>query len=143
MLLRNIDPPKLCNGTRHCVKKLMENVIEATILTGSAKGEDVFTPRIPMQPTDIPFEFKRLQYPVRLAFAITINKAQGQSLKVAGINLESPCFFHGQLYVACSRVGNPKHLFIFALDGKTKILYWISSSFCEMNEARATPGIFR
>ena len=118
MLLRNIDPPKLCNGTRLCVKKLMANVIEATILTGSAKGEDVFIPRISMIPTDIPF--KRLQYPVRLAFAITINKAQGQSLKVAGINLESPCFFHGQLYVACSRVGNPKHLFIFALDGKTK-----------------------
>ncbi|KIH68827.1 hypothetical protein ANCDUO_00834 [Ancylostoma duodenale] len=96
MLLRNIDPPKLCNGTRLCVKNLMPNVIEATILTGKARGEDVFIPRIPMIPTDMPFDFKRLQFPVRLAYAITINKVQGQPLRVAGINLETPCFSHGQ-----------------------------------------------
>ena len=71
-------------------------------------------------PTDIEFEFKRLQFPIRLAFAMSINKAQGQSLSVAGINLQEPCFSHGQLYVACSRVGNPQNLFIYAPDGKTK-----------------------
>jgi hypothetical protein len=62
----------------------MPHVIEATILTGCAKGEDVFIPRIPLIPTDMPFEFKRLQFQVRLAFAMAINKAQGQSLKVLG-----------------------------------------------------------
>ncbi|KIH47189.1 hypothetical protein ANCDUO_22754 [Ancylostoma duodenale] len=120
MLLRNIDPPKLCNGTRLCVKNLMPNVIEATLLTGKARGENVFIPRIPMIPTDMPFDFNRLQFPVRLAFAITIKKAQGQSLRVAGINLETPCFSHGQLYVASSRVGTPKHLHIYAPNGRTK-----------------------
>ncbi|CAF3348432.1 unnamed protein product [Rotaria socialis] len=102
----------------------MPHVIEATILAGCAKGEDVFISRIPLAPTDMPFEFKRLQFPVRLAFAMSINMAQGQSLKVAGINLESPCFFHGQLYVACSRVGTGKNLCVFAPDAKTKnIMY--------------------
>ena len=120
MLLRNLDAPKLCNGTRLSVKSLMPHVIEATILTGCSKGEDVFLPRIPMIPSDMPFEFKRLQFPVRLAFAMSINKAQGQSLKVAGISLESPCFSHGQLYVGCSRVGTGKNLFVFAPDGKTQ-----------------------
>ncbi|KIH67553.1 hypothetical protein ANCDUO_02114 [Ancylostoma duodenale] len=120
ILLRNIDPPKLCNGTRLCVKKLLPNVIEATILTGKSTGEDVFIPRIPMIPTEMPFDFKRLQFPVRLAFAMTINKAQGQSLRVAGINLESPCFSHGQLYVACSRLGTPKNLYVYTPNGKTK-----------------------
>ncbi|CAF4685154.1 unnamed protein product [Rotaria sp. Silwood2] len=120
MLLRNLDAPRLCNGTRLAVKSLMPHVIEATILTGCAKGEDVFIPRIPLAPTDMPFQFKRLQFPVRLAFAMSINKAQGQSLKVAGINLESPCFSHGQLYVACSRVGTGKNLYVFAPDAKTK-----------------------
>lgn len=120
MLLRNLDPPKLCNGTRLSVKKLMPNVIEATIISGKSKGQDVLIPRIPMIPTDMPFDFKRLQFPVRLAFAITINKAQGQSLTFAGLNLENPCFSHGQLYVACSRVGTPKNLFIFTPNGKTK-----------------------
>jgi ATP-dependent DNA helicase PIF1 len=51
---------------------------------------------------------------------MSINKAQGQSLKVAGVNLETPCFSHGQLYVACSRVGTGKNLYVFAPDGKTK-----------------------
>lgn len=120
ILLRNINPPKLCNGTRLAVKKLLPNVIEATILNGKSKGEDVLIPRIPMIPTDMPFDFKRLQFPIRLAFSMTINKAQGQSLKVCGLNLENPCFSHGQLYVACSRVGQPKNLFIFAQDARTK-----------------------
>jgi ATP-dependent DNA helicase PIF1 len=42
ILLRNLDPPKLCNGTRLCVKKMLVNVIEATILTGKGEGETVF-----------------------------------------------------------------------------------------------------
>lgn len=113
IMLRNINQPKLCNGTRLSVKKLMSNVIEATILSGRFKGEDVLIPRIPLIPNDMPFEFKRLQFPIRLAFAITINKAQGQSLAVCGIHLESQCFSHGQLYVACSRVGKPSALFIY------------------------------
>ncbi|GFX49106.1 hypothetical protein TNCV_3077241 [Trichonephila clavipes] len=120
IFLRNINPPRLCNGTRLSVKKMMNNVIEATILTGKFKGEDVLLPRIPMIPTDMPFEFKRLQFPVRLAFAMTINKAQGQSLQVCGLNLENPYFSHGQLYVACSRVGKPSDLFVYAPDGKTR-----------------------
>jgi ATP-dependent DNA helicase PIF1 len=120
ILLRNINPPRLCNGTRLAVKKLMPNVIEATILNGKSKGEDVLIPRIPIIPTDMPFDYKRLQFPIRLAFSMTINKAQGQSLQVCGLNLENPCFSHGQLYVACSRVGQPTNLFIFAKDGKTK-----------------------
>ncbi len=49
-----------------------------------------------------------------------INKAQGQSLKVAGVNLETPCFCHGQLYAACSRVGTGKNLYVFALNGKIR-----------------------
>ncbi|KAL4127532.1 hypothetical protein QTP88_011707 [Uroleucon formosanum] len=53
-------------------------------------------------------------FPVRLAFAMTINKSQEQSLSVCGINLENPCFSHGQLYVACSCVGKPSDLFVYA-----------------------------
>ena len=76
-MLRNINQPKLCNGTRLSVKKLTTNIIETKILTGPFKGEDVLIPRIPMIPIDMSYQFKRLQFPIQLAFAITINKAQG------------------------------------------------------------------
>ena len=56
----------------------MENAIEATILTGSSEGEVVLIPRIPMISTDLPFQFQILQFRVLLAYAITINKAQGE-----------------------------------------------------------------
>jgi hypothetical protein len=41
----------------------MPHVLEATILIGCAKWEDVFIPLVPIIPTDMPFEFKRLQFP--------------------------------------------------------------------------------
>ena len=42
----------------------MPNIIEAIILTGAANNHVVFIPRIPLMPTNVPFEFKRLQFPV-------------------------------------------------------------------------------
>ncbi|XP_042910510.1 ATP-dependent DNA helicase PIF1-like [Parasteatoda tepidariorum] len=116
MLLRNLDPPALCNGTRLIGKKLMPNVIEAMIITGHSTGNSVLIPRIPIISSDIPFQFKRLQFPV----AMSINKSQGQSSKVVGLDLQKPCFSHGQLYVGCSRVGNEKNLYLLAPNGKTK-----------------------
>ena len=95
-MLRNINQPKLCNGTRLSVKKLMTNIIEAKILTEPFKGEDVLIPRISMIQTDMSFQFKRLQFPIQLAFAITINKARGQSLELCGLYLHTDCFSHGQ-----------------------------------------------
>jgi ATP-dependent DNA helicase PIF1 len=88
----------------------MKNLIEATILTGCARGESVFVPRIPLIYSDLPFDFKRLQFPLRVCFAMTINKSQGQTLKYAGVDLREHCFSHGQCYVACSRVSSPSGL---------------------------------
>lgn len=120
MLLRNINPPKMVNGTRLCVDKLLTNVILATILTGVGKGEQVLIPRIPLIPNEGWIQFRRLQFPVRVAFAISINKSQGQTIKHCGVNLQDACFSHGQLYVAFSRVGTSKNLYIYATESKTK-----------------------
>jgi ATP-dependent DNA helicase PIF1 len=60
---------------------MMNDIIEATILNVKFKGEHVLLTRIPMILTDVSFEFKRLQYPVRLAFAMTISKAQRHRYK--------------------------------------------------------------
>ena len=82
MVLQNINPPSLYNVTWCIVKNHMRNCIEVTFATGHWKGSDVFLPRIPLIPFDanIPFEFKRLQFPIKVCFAMSINKAQGWSL---------------------------------------------------------------
>ncbi|UYV70960.1 hypothetical protein LAZ67_8001258 [Cordylochernes scorpioides] len=51
---------------------------EATILTGCFQNEEVFIPRIPLIHDDkhSPLHFKRLQFPIRVSFAMSINKAQ-------------------------------------------------------------------
>ena len=73
-----------------------------------------------MIPTDMSFQFNRLQFPTWLAFANAINKAQEQSLELRGLYLHTDCFSHGQLYVACSRVGNPDNLVIYTETGTIK-----------------------
>jgi len=74
----------------------------------------------------MPFEIERLQFPVRLAFAMNINKTQGYSLQVCELNLEKPRFSPGQLYVAYSRVIK-SNLFVYTPDGKTR-KYCVSKS---------------
>jgi ATP-dependent DNA helicase PIF1 len=117
---------------------MMNNIIEATILNGKFKGEDVLLPRIPMIPTDISFKFKRLQFPVRLASAMAIKKAQGQ---LCGLGLENPCFSHGQLYVACSRLGKSSDLFVYRPEGKTKNVVYILKLFNKHNKNEITSFI--
>ena len=112
ILLRNINPKiGLCNGTKLIVHKFIDlNCIEFEIVTeGAHKGNIEALPRIDFttSESDFPFILNRRQFPIRLAFAMTINKAQGQSLKRVGIYLKRPVFAHGQLYVALSRAAIP------------------------------------
>nr|XP_047146150.1 ATP-dependent DNA helicase PIF1-like [Hydra vulgaris] len=81
MLLRNLDlKGGLCNGTRLMVRALHNNYINGEVLTGVSAGNRVFVPRVQLAPSDsnLPFTLKR-QFPVRLAYSMTINKSQGQT----------------------------------------------------------------
>uniref|UniRef100_A0A453IF08 DNA helicase Pif1-like 2B domain-containing protein n=1 Tax=Aegilops tauschii subsp. strangulata TaxID=200361 RepID=A0A453IF08_AEGTS len=124
ILLRNIDPANgLCNGTRLVVRGFERNAIDAEIVIGQHAGRRVFLPRIPLSPSDndmFPFKFKRKQFPVRLSFAMTINKAQGQTIPIVGVYLPNPVFSHGQLYVALSRATAKRNIKILIEKEKEK-----------------------
>lgn len=123
MLLRNlIQENGLCNGTRLIVKELGDRLIEAVIMTGSHVGDTVYIPRIELLANkgNTPFVLRRRQFPIRVCYAMTINKSQGQTLSGVGIYLKGPVFMHGQLYVAVSRVTSRVSLKIIILDADGK-----------------------
>eukprot|EP00808_Paulinella_micropora_P013749 g57948.t1 len=112
VLLRNMDTAHgLCNGTRLIIESASNFRISAHIINeGPHQGLRVTLSRI-MHTTNpdqhLPFLLKRTQFPIALAYAMTIHKAEGQTIKKAGVLLSEPVFSHGQLFVALSRVGNP------------------------------------
>jgi ATP-dependent DNA helicase PIF1 len=110
----------LCNGTGLVIKKLMKNVIEAIVLNRKFWGKNILLLWITIIPADVLIQFKRFQFPIRLAFAMTINKSQGLTMSVCSLDLSTSFFSHVQfiqLYVACSR---PSSLFVLAKYGITK-----------------------
>ncbi|XP_073290128.1 uncharacterized protein [Primulina huaijiensis] len=106
ILLRNVASELgLCNGTRLICRSLHKNFIDADIITGPHKGTRFFLHRMPLKSEDnfgLQFELTRQQFPIRLSFALTIKKSQGQTITNINIFLCNHVFSRGQLYVALS-----------------------------------------
>ena len=117
MLLRNLKVKDgLCNGTRLQLLEMTNRLLHCRIFGGTHDGKEVLIPRITLEPSNeaLPIKLQRRQFPVRLAFSMTINKSQGQSLQFMGLDLRTLVFSHGQLYVAlsrCTSASNIKVLF--------------------------------
>jgi len=70
--------------------------------------------------SDMPFILKRRQFPIRLSYAMTISKSQGQGFDAIGIMLHEPVFGHGQLYVAFSRSTDSNQIKVFVRNTSTQ-----------------------
>jgi hypothetical protein len=129
ILLRNLSPAQgLCNGTCMVITQMGSRVLEARLLGGERDGQLALIPRISLIPTsmaEISFQFKQRQFPVCLAFALSINKSQGQSVRHrrhVGLYLRPPVFIHGHLYVALSHATSPHNIKILLVDDAAESL---------------------
>jgi hypothetical protein len=109
ILLRNLDNKcGLCNGMRATITHMSNRVLQVHLLGGNHNGNITFIPRITLPPlihgVQFAIHLKCRQFPVQLAFAMTINWSQGQSVQHVTVDLCMPPFAHGQLYVAFSHV---------------------------------------
>ena len=95
MLLRNLDPNNgHINGSRYIVLSITKGCIHAILTSGPKAGNTIMIPRIRFQPKqkELCYELERLQFPVRLCFAITANKSQvnfSNNINISYITLNS------------------------------------------------------
>ena len=96
------------NGTRYIIEDFQPHCIKARKMASNHSLDDaiLFILKIPNTTSDCQFPalLKRIQFPILGAYYITINCAQGQTLKYAGLFLQNSVFTHGQLYVAPKKV---------------------------------------
>jgi hypothetical protein len=126
MLRRNMNIKLgLCNGSRYVLLDCINPfVLKCQLIPAGPQAADqeptiFYLPRINTTPTDqYPFLFKRKQFPILPAFAMTINKSQGGTFDTVG--LSTHVFSHGQLYCALSRVRSFNSLRILLPPGETE-----------------------
>jgi len=118
MLTANDPQRRWVNGSTGSVVKLRDNSAEVAIDGGDASYEvEPFTWQ------QIAYKLDRnkgvivakemgsyTQIPLRLAWAVTIHKAQGLTLEAAHVDLGNGAFDHGQVYVALSRCKSMENL---------------------------------
>lgn len=115
IILRNLSKrDALTNNTRVRILSISKYCIHVQTLGSNPVRAAI--PRIRFKfrlPFGESYQLRRTQFPLRLAYSMSLNKAQGQELKMALLDLRKPVFAHGHLYVGLSRVREATNIAIF------------------------------
>lgn len=118
MIIRNLDKErKLVNGTMATVVKIGSSSITVELENGSRAVLCRQTFIVESEESGLPCQLLRRQFPIILAWALTVHRVQGQTLKFAGIFFNGDAWCHGMLYVALSRVGNWSQVAVMMPEG--------------------------
>ena len=115
LVTRAIHGLGLANNSRVSIVALHRHCVEV-LTVGDCAGRTIRIPRISFKfrlPYGKSYQLTRMQFPLRLAYAITYNKSQSQTLVKVLLDITSPPFSHGQLYVALSRVRDCRNINIY------------------------------
>ena len=115
ILQRNLSKKDgLTNNTR--VQIVAINTYSIRVKTLGQHAKTAAIPRIRFKfrlPFGQSFQLRRTQFPLRLAYCMSLNKSQGQEMDTNLLDLRNPVFAHGHLYVGLSRVRDASKIAIF------------------------------
>jgi ATP-dependent DNA helicase PIF1 len=114
MLLINLDVKlNLVNGSRGVIIDFVNDIPLVRFLCGKEILVNYFTWNQENNKGEI--MLSATQIPLKIAYAVTINKIQGATLSYAEVDLDC-CFAEGHVYVALSRVQSLNGLSIVSID---------------------------
>jgi ATP-dependent DNA helicase PIF1 len=122
LVTRAIHGLGIANNSRVRIVCVRPHCVEV-ITIGEYERRLIRIPRISFKfrlPYGKSYQLTRMQFPLRLAYAMTYNKSQSQTLVKVLLDITSPPFSHGQLYVALSRVRDCRNINIYLKEDQLK-----------------------
>ncbi len=118
VLLKNDKDGRWVNGTVGKVEKFFDDHIDVLVegvvysLERATWEEVVYTYEQKSHKVEAKVASSFTQYPIRLAWALTIHKSQGQTYEQVSLDLTTATFAPGQMYVALSRCTSLEGLYL-------------------------------